>query len=137
MTIRETEIFADGDVHVLRQIDSKSKSTALVMLPGILPTIQSLFIISSVLRVNESDQKWGVTQYPFWNACVRVYRAVSTNSGSSPFWHDYAPFRYVAIWCAPDWFKIITGWRLCQVVVARRKDYVRRQTDQRARPAQT
>ena len=52
--------------------------------------------------------------------------------GSTPFWH-------VAIWCAPDWLKTIAGWRLFQlvVVVARRKDCVRRQTDQRPRPART
>ena len=41
LTKRGTELFADGDVHVLRQIDSKSKSTAFVVLPGLLPTIQS------------------------------------------------------------------------------------------------
>ena len=60
-----------------------------------------------------------------------------------PFSPRLYPFRHVAIWCAPDWFKIVTGWRQFQVVfqvvvvVARRKYYVRRQIDQRARPAQT
>ena len=35
--------------------------------------------------MNESDQKWGVTKYPFWNACVRVYPAVSSKFGKYPF----------------------------------------------------
>ena len=66
-----TELFADGDVHVLRQIDSKSKSTAFVVLPGLLPTIQRFFsFFSSVLRVNEIDRKWGVTKYLFLE-CLR------------------------------------------------------------------
>ena len=42
------------------------------MLAGLLPTIQSffLFFFSTVQRVNESDQKWGVTKYPFLE-CLR------------------------------------------------------------------
>ena len=66
MTKRGRELFADGDVHFLGQIDSKSKSAAFVVLPGLLPTIPICFIFfSSVKRVNESDVKWGVTKYPF------------------------------------------------------------------------
>ena len=43
LTKRGTRLFVDGDVHFLRQIDSKSKSAAFVELPGILPTIQNFF----------------------------------------------------------------------------------------------
>ena len=59
--------------------------------------------------------------------------------GRTPSWHDFTPFWHLAIWCAPNSLKNTTGWRRFQlvVVVARRKDYVRRQTDQRPRPAQT
>ena len=41
------QLFADGDVDVPRQIDSKSKSTAFDVLPG-LPTIQFFFLFSRV-----------------------------------------------------------------------------------------
>ena len=44
LTKRGTELFAADDVDVLRQIDSKSKSTAFVVLAGLLPTIQSFFL---------------------------------------------------------------------------------------------
>ena len=79
--------------------------------------------------MKESDQKWGVTKYSFLE-CLR--EGIPRRLGSTPLWH-------VAIWCAPDWLKNTAGWRLFQlvVVVARRKDNVRRQTDQRPRPAQT
>ena len=46
MTKRGTEVFADGDVHVLRQVESKSKYVALVVLPG-LPTTQSFLFLFS------------------------------------------------------------------------------------------
>ena len=45
LTQRGTELFADGAVHVLRQIDSKSKSTAFVVLPGLIPSMQSFFTL--------------------------------------------------------------------------------------------
>ena len=47
-----TELFADGDVHVLRQIDSKSKSAAFVVLPG-LPTMQSFFFLECIAGEQE------------------------------------------------------------------------------------
>ena len=89
--------------------------------------------------MNESDQKWGVTKYPFLECLYslphRLYKVweLSLFGTILPF------FLHVAIWCAPDWLKNTAGWRLFQlvVIVARRKDYVRRQTDQRPRPAQT
>ena len=46
LTKRGTEFLADGEVDVFRQIDSKSKSTTVVELPGLLPTMQS-FVFSS------------------------------------------------------------------------------------------
>ena len=48
LTKRGTELFADGDVHVLRQIDSKSTSAAFAVLPGLLPNIQFFLSFSSV-----------------------------------------------------------------------------------------
>ena len=42
-----TEFSADGDVHV-RQIDSKSKSAAFVVLPALLPTIQTFFSLECI-----------------------------------------------------------------------------------------
>ena len=49
LTKRGTELFADGDVDILRQVDSESNSTALVVFPGLLPTIQSFFFFFSRL----------------------------------------------------------------------------------------
>ena len=47
LTKRGGELFADGDVGFHSQIDSKSKSTAFVVLPGLLPIIQSFFFFFS------------------------------------------------------------------------------------------
>ena len=90
---RGTLLFADGGVHGLRQIDSKSKSAAFGELPGHLPTIQRVFFfLASVYRVNGSDQKWGVST-PFL-ACLRegIHPAVSTKFGKSPFMVRFSPF---------------------------------------------
>ena len=38
-----TEFFAAGDINVLRHIDSKSKPTAFVVLPGLRPAIVFFF----------------------------------------------------------------------------------------------
>ena len=65
MTKRGSELFADRDVHVLRQIDTSSKPTAFVVCPWAPLNHPELDFFSSVLRVNESDQWWGVTKYPF------------------------------------------------------------------------
>ena len=39
-----------------------------------------------------SDQKWGVIKYPSWNACARLYPAVSTKFGKDPFLARFYPF---------------------------------------------
>ena len=79
MTKRGTERFADGDVHVLRQIDPNSKSTAFVVLPGLLPTMQSwvffLECIAGETRVIKS-----------------VYPAVFTKFRKYPFLTRFNPF---------------------------------------------
>ena len=48
-----TELFADGDVHVFHQIDSKSKPAAFVVLPGLIPTIQSFFFLECIAGERE------------------------------------------------------------------------------------
>ena len=48
LTKRLTLLFADGDVYVVRQIESKSKSAAFDKLPGHLPTTQNFFLFASV-----------------------------------------------------------------------------------------
>ena len=42
--------------------------------------------------MNESDQKWVVTKYPVWNACERVYPAVSTKLEKYLFLARFYPF---------------------------------------------
>ena len=43
LTKRGALLFAEGDVHVLRQIDSKLQAAAFGQLPGHLPTFERLF----------------------------------------------------------------------------------------------
>ena len=64
-----------------------------------------------------------------WNACARVYPAVSTKFGKYPF------LARSGLVC-PGLAQNTASWRLFQlaVVVARRKDYVPRRNDQRNGP---
>ena len=132
LTKRGTELFAEGDVDVLRQIDSKSKTIAVAMLPGLLPTIQRFpFSFVECIAGEREWSKVGCDLVPLFGMLARGYTPPSLLSvGSTPFWHNFTLFWHVAIWCAPGWLKDTAGWRLFQlvVVVARRKDYVRRQT---------
>ena len=54
-----------------------------VVLPGLFPTIQTFFFL---LELNESDQKWGVTQSPS-SECLRegIPRRLNCKFGKSPF----------------------------------------------------
>ena len=82
----------------------------------------------------------GYEDVPLFGMLGRGYTRPSLLSlGSPPFWHDITPFWHVAVWCTPECLENTAGGRLFQlvVVVARRKDNVRRQTDQRPTPAQT
>ena len=140
LTKRGTLLFADGDVHVLRQIDSKPKSAAFGELPGHLPTIQSFFFFRECIAAEREWSKVGCEQVLFFGMFTRGYTPPSLlNLGSPPFWCDFPPFWHVVDWCTPDWLQNTAGGGLFQlaVVVVRRKDYVPRRNDQRARSAQT
>ena len=52
---RGAEVFADGDVHVLRQIHSRLKSAAIVVVPGLLQTIQICFLFFLERIADERD----------------------------------------------------------------------------------
>ena len=103
------ELFADGDVHVIRQIDSKSISAAFVVLPGLLPTIHFFLVYSGWTRVIKS----GVWPSTLLGMLAQGFTPPSLLPlGSPPFGHDFTPFWHVADWCAPDWLKNTADWRL-------------------------
>ena len=59
-----TPIFADGDMHRLRQIDSKPKSAAFDELPhGSSQEFRVFLVVSEIKRANKSDQTRGVSMY--------------------------------------------------------------------------
>ena len=70
-----TLFFADGDVHVPRQIDSEQHVQRLaISLDASQPSrFFFFFFFASVMRVNESDQKWGVSKYPLFGMLTRGY----------------------------------------------------------------
>ena len=57
----------------------------------------------------------GCDQVPLFGILARGYTPSLLSLGSTPFWHDFTPFRHVAGWRAPDRLKNTAGWRLFQL----------------------
>ena len=100
------------------------------------PNYPEFYLFLSVLRVNESDQKWGVTKHPFlgWYTPPSLPRL-----GRTLFWNDFTPFGTLRFGMprtgsktppVGDCSSSLWLWHDGRL-------YVRRQTDQRPTPAQT